>query len=98
MFFSTVWLHDLPFKYADCPHTGFVNLTVCAPIAYYYDRTIPGGSCKNQVISGTANAALSFVGDIAILILPLPMIWTLQMNIRRKLAVTGIFLLGSLYV
>jgi hypothetical protein len=77
--------------------TWFVNLTVCTPIAFYYDRTIPGGHCKNQVVSGTINAALSLVGDIAILALPLPMVWNLQINMRRKIALCGIFLLGSLY-
>jgi hypothetical protein len=76
--------------------TWFVNLTVCAPIAYYYDKTIPGGQCKNQVVSGTVNAALSLVGDIFILGLPIPMIFQLQINMRRKIALAGIFMLGSL--
>lgn len=76
--------------------TWFVNLTVCTPIAFYYDRTIPGGHCKNQVVSGTVNGALSLVGDIFILALPIPMIFQLQINLRRKVALAGIFLLGSL--
>jgi hypothetical protein len=76
--------------------TWIVNLTICSPIAFYYDKTIPGGVCKNQSISGAANGALSLLGDICILALPLPMIWKLHMNTRRKIALCGIFLLGSL--
>jgi len=75
--------------------TWFVNLTVCTPVAYYYDRTIPGGHCKNQVVSGTVNGSLSLVGDIFILALPIPMVFQLQINVRRKVALVGIFLLGS---
>lgn len=78
--------------------TWIVNLTVCAPIAFYYDKSIPGGVCKDQSISGSVNGALSLLGDIFILSLPLPMIWKLHMNTRRKIALCGIFLLGSLCV
>ncbi|KAF3395516.1 hypothetical protein DPV78_008733 [Talaromyces pinophilus] len=74
--------------------TWIVNLTVCIPIAYYYDRTIKGGSCKNQAISGSVNGALSLLGDIFILVLPVPMMWHLKMNTRRKIGISGIFLLG----
>jgi hypothetical protein len=73
-----------------------VNLTVCTPVAFYYDKSIPGGSCKDQSVSGAANGALSLLGDLCILALPLPMIWKLHMNTRRKIALCGIFMLGSL--
>lgn len=76
--------------------TWFVNLNVCTPIAFFYDKTIQGGYCRNQAISGTANAALSLLGDVLILALPIPMIFGLQINITKKIAVTGIFLLGCL--
>ncbi|KAH8763669.1 hypothetical protein F5883DRAFT_422658 [Diaporthe sp. PMI_573] len=78
--------------------TWAVNLTTCAPIAFFYDRTIKGGSCRNQVVSGTTAAALSLVGDIYVLVLPLPALWQLKINMRKKVAVVGIFLLGSLLV
>lgn len=76
--------------------TWIVNLNVCSPIAYFYDKSIPGGYCKNQAISGTINGSLSLLGDICILLLPIPMVWRLQINLRRRLALLGIFLLGTL--
>lgn len=74
--------------------TWIVNLTVCAPIAYYYDRTIPGGKCRNQAISGSINGGLSLLGDIFVLMLPIPSIWNLKINTRRKMGILGIFMLG----
>lgn len=73
-----------------------VNLTVCTPVAYYYDKSIPGGMCKDQSVSGSVNGGLSLLGDICILAMPLPMIWHLQMNRRRRIALLGIFMLGGL--
>ena len=36
------------------------------------------------------------VTDFVILALPLPMVWRLQVDVRRKLALSGVFLLGGL--
>ncbi|KAK9792223.1 putative Integral membrane protein [Seiridium cardinale] len=74
--------------------TWVVNLTVCTPIAYYYDKTIQGGSCRNQVISGSINAGLALLGDILVLALPMPMIYDLKVNRAKKTALAGIFALG----
>jgi hypothetical protein len=77
--------------------TWIVNLNVCTPIAFFYDKSIVGGSCKDQAISGTISGALSLLGDVLILVLPLPMVWHLQINVRQKIALFGIFMLGTLY-
>jgi hypothetical protein len=74
--------------------TWIVNLTVCTPIAFYYDRTIPGGTCRNQAISGSINGGLSLLGDVFVLALPIPVIWSLKINTRKKAGILGIFLLG----
>jgi hypothetical protein len=74
--------------------TWIVNLTVCSPIAFYYDRTIQGGTCRNQAISGSVNGGLSLLGDIFVLALPLPVIWNLKINMRKRVGIIGIFLLG----
>jgi hypothetical protein len=76
--------------------TWIVNLTSCTPIAFYYDRTIKNGSCRNQAITGTISGALSLLGDLLVLALPLPMIWGLKINWRKKASIAGIFLLGCL--
>lgn len=45
-------------------------------------------------IIGGVNAFL----DVTLLILPIPMVWGLQMPRKRKVAVSGIFGMGLLYV
>lgn len=74
--------------------TWIVNLTVCSPIAFYYDHTIPGGKCRNQAISGSISGGLSLLGDVLVLTLPIPVIMDLKINARRKAGILGIFLLG----
>jgi hypothetical protein len=69
----------------------------CLPIAYFWDKTIKGGHCiPNALINiGMTNGVLSFAGDLVILSLPIPMVWKLQINNRRKMALSGMFLLGG---
>ena len=43
-------------------------------------------------IMGFLNAAI----DMLILLLPIRMVWTLQMSPKRKMAVSGIFALGTM--
>ncbi|KAK1751006.1 hypothetical protein QBC47DRAFT_351784 [Echria macrotheca] len=75
--------------------TWIVNLTVCTPIAFYYDRTIPGGgSCRNQAVSGSISGGLSLLGDILVLALPVPVIWRLRIDTRRRIGIICVFLLG----
>jgi len=75
--------------------TFIINLTVCTPIAFYYDKTIPGGgTCRNQAISGSVNGGLSLLGDIFVLCLPIPVIWGLKVDMRRRIGIICVFLLG----
>ncbi|KAJ9134839.1 hypothetical protein NKR19_g8495 [Coniochaeta hoffmannii] len=74
--------------------TWSVNLTVCKPIAFYYDKTIPGGHCRNQAISGSINGGLSLLGDVFVLCLPVPVVLNLKVNRKKKAGIMGIFLLG----
>jgi len=73
-----------------------VNLTVCHPVSYFYDRTTPGGYCASQQVSGAANGALGVFGDVVILLLPLFVVRKLQLNLRKKIAMSCIFFLGGL--
>lgn len=71
---------------------------LCRPLAYNWDPTIPGGTCANQDATFIAVGALDVVMDTLILILPLPTIWNLQIPRSNKIALSGIFGLGVLYV
>ncbi|RYO76489.1 hypothetical protein DL766_008490 [Monosporascus sp. MC13-8B] len=57
-----------------------------------------GTSCI-QVYRFYSSVAISDLGlDVLIYFLPIPHLWQLHLPIREKLAVIGIFLLGSIWV
>lgn len=39
----------------------------------------------------------NIVTDLIMLLLPMPVIWRLKLPTKQKIALTGVFLLGSLY-
>ena len=73
--------------------TGFLH---CRPLAYYWDRSIPGGVCADEHVIGYSITAIDIVFSIAILILPIPWLWSSHMAPIKKLAVNLLFILGSL--
>jgi hypothetical protein len=68
----------------------------CQPIAYYWDKTIPGGVCINAPAFWYGHAGWNTATDIVVLILPIPVIKSLQMGRNQKAALIGVFGLGAL--
>ncbi|KAI0526484.1 hypothetical protein F5B22DRAFT_655633 [Xylaria bambusicola] len=56
------------------------------------------GSCINQNAFYLASAIINVFGDIAVLSLPLPIIWGLQASRGRKWSLSFLFLLGAFVV
>jgi Fungal rhodopsin domain len=72
------------------------NILQCTPVSFQWDKQQKGHCIPNALILiGMTNGVLSFVGDLVILALPVPMIWSLQIDIRRKIALNAIFLIGG---
>ncbi|KAH7408821.1 hypothetical protein DE146DRAFT_388802 [Phaeosphaeria sp. MPI-PUGE-AT-0046c] len=71
----------------------FVCIFQCNPIHRVYDRTIPG-TCINFVAHRWSNAVLNLVTDIAIFILPIPVILRLNMSIGSKIGLVVLFSMG----
>lgn len=76
----------------------FANLFECVPISVNWTGTggAPPPICINETPMYYAEAYSDVATDLLILITPIPMIWTLQMATARKVAVSGVFLLGAL--
>ncbi|TGJ82834.1 hypothetical protein E0Z10_g5933 [Xylaria hypoxylon] len=70
-----------------------VFLTNCIPLSQYWDPK-PTGWCRDTLIFDNATVAANLLLDFAVLILPLPVLWRLQMSIRDKLTVTSMFSIG----
>ncbi|XXH01708.1 hypothetical protein Hte_008069 [Hypoxylon texense] len=71
----------------------FVLIFSCTPIASYWDHSIPG-TCLDSLLIGWMNAIGNIVTDLIVLILPIPVVWRLNLKRGRKWAVLGIFALG----
>ena len=68
----------------------------CTPIAFFWNRTIPGGKCIGTAQFWYAHAAWNTAADIVVLLMPIPVIRSLQMGRPQKMAVVGVFGLGAL--
>ncbi|KAI4240047.1 MAG: hypothetical protein LQ352_007732 [Teloschistes flavicans] len=72
--------------------TAFLH---CRPLAYYWDRSIPNGHCVDDLLIGYAITSVNIVADLIVLILPIPWLWGMNMAVPKRMAVVGLFVLGS---
>ncbi|MCJ1421896.1 hypothetical protein MMC32_008263 [Xylographa parallela] len=70
-------------------------LLICRPIAYNWDKTI-NGTCSSEAVPFLASACINMGIDVIIVVLPMPMLWRLQMPTQRKVALSVIFGMGAL--
>ncbi len=67
----------------------------CQPVAFQWDKTI-NGICINQLAYFRWISVPNVMHDVFMLVLPAPMIWKIQIGIRQKLALSIVFLIGSM--
>ncbi|MCJ1479168.1 hypothetical protein MMC13_007852 [Lambiella insularis] len=67
----------------------------CSPVQYFWDKEIPNGSCVALDPILYSTTGINIAADILVLCLPIPSLWALQIELSRKLALIGIFILGS---
>ncbi len=69
----------------------------CTPIDKYWKAEM-SGHCIDQKKADFAYGSMNFISDLFIFVLPLPMVWHLQLSRREKLGVTLVFLSGAMQV
>ena len=74
----------------------FVPIFLCSPRSKIWTPELPYGRCLNINALYIASAVFNMLSDIAMLSVPIYLIWNLQMSIRRKIGVSTIFLTGGL--
>ncbi|KAK7917609.1 hypothetical protein PG985_011217 [Apiospora marii] len=67
----------------------------CRPLAYWWDRKIPGGVCIDVQLFFHAQAIPGIIMDCFIMGLPLSTIWGLQLPTAKRVALALIFAIGS---
>jgi len=70
-------------------------ITLCQPFSRYWNVLGPG-HCGSLSGSQVATSSINTVVDLAIVLLPLPVIWRLQMQRQKKIKIIGIFAVGAM--
>ncbi|KAK2763129.1 hypothetical protein FQN54_009765 [Arachnomyces sp. PD_36] len=73
-----------------------VKIRICMPIAYFWMGDAIEGSCLDQNSIILADAVMSVVSDLILLVLPIPLGWRLQIPTGKKMRVIGILAAGGL--
>ncbi|KAJ0166102.1 hypothetical protein CTA2_8648 [Colletotrichum tanaceti] len=76
--------------------TILIGIFICQPVAMNWDPTTPGGTCGNQNAAFAAVGFFDLVTDLIILVLPIPMVYKLQLRWPHKVALYVIFGAGAL--
>lgn len=74
----------------------FVGVFTCTPIQYFWDKSIPGGTCIKFVTWWFFNASVGILTDLVLCVLPMPMLKTLNLPRRQKYGLIGVFGIGGL--
>lgn len=74
----------------------FAQIFTCTPVKGAWDPAV-AQHCIGTTKFYYGNAIANLLTDVVILCLPLPLVWRLNITTHRKLAISGIFLLGGLY-
>lgn len=76
----------------------FAGIFQCTPISTLWDKfeTEYGSSCVNVQLFYLAFGISDLILDVVIFTLPMPYVCKLQMPLQQRLAVGGIFFLGSM--
>lgn len=92
-FVRTCWASIL---FISCACVCFTTVTVfqCSPVQRAWERWNENGSCVNLYALWYSNAIYNILTDLIIVLMVPPVIFTLSLPIRQKLALTCIFGLG----
>ncbi|KAJ6262489.1 hypothetical protein Dda_3299 [Drechslerella dactyloides] len=76
--------------------TILILLFACRPVRALWNFDYDRSKCRNTDAIFFVNAALNTVTDLAILVIPLPMLWTIQMRTSKKIGLIALFITGGL--
>lgn len=66
----------------------------CLPVALFWDESVEG-KCINRNAFYLASAIINVLGDVAVLFLPIPVVWGLHTSRSKKFSLSFLFLLGA---
>ena len=78
--------------------TVITGLASCRPFAANWDPELPGARCIDKEAFFRYGSIPNILTDIAMLILPMRIVWDLHTTTRLKIGLTATFTVGSLSV
>ncbi|KAL6702553.1 hypothetical protein ACN47E_001550 [Coniothyrium glycines] len=67
----------------------------CKPVAFNWDKTIPGGTCLNPKSGFLTSGSVNLVLDVILVVMPAPVVWKMQhVSQLKKIGITTMFSLG----
>ncbi|KAL6718244.1 hypothetical protein ACLMJK_004332 [Lecanora helva] len=66
----------------------------CRPLKFYWDKSVPGGTCLDQAAFYKWNGFANLLVDLMILFLTFPIVWRLKIELKQKIQITAVFLVG----
>ncbi|MCJ1465078.1 hypothetical protein MMC07_003694 [Pseudocyphellaria aurata] len=84
------------FTIANCVGSMAAGCFICRPLQFLWDETIPGGHCFNVMAWYRWSSFMNILTDVAMLILPLPVIWKIQNTKKVKIGLTITFATGNI--
>ncbi|KAG8165136.1 hypothetical protein KVR01_005411 [Diaporthe batatas] len=77
--------------------TFWTDAFLCNPPRKAWDVDIPG-TCGNANMMYTAMASADLIIDVIVILLPMPILWTLQLKTSKKILLTAVFGLGFVII
>ncbi|KAF2800647.1 hypothetical protein K505DRAFT_190221, partial [Melanomma pulvis-pyrius CBS 109.77] len=74
--------------------TFIVACLICRPFAYNWDRINIDGHCGNQKQFYLWNGIQNLISDVITIVLPMPLLWKLQLPWTKKISLILIFGMG----
>ena len=69
-------------------------LLLCRPIAYNWNKTVPGGVCGSYPKAYLSAHIIILCLDFGTAMLPIPILWNLQMATKKKIGISIMFTIG----
>ena len=79
---------------ATCIANTIVAIFSCSPVNYAWNKSVSGGQCIDQVAFARFMSIPNIITGAIMLVMPLPLVWDLNVAMAVKIALTATFLHG----
>lgn len=89
----------LALNIAYCLEVIILRLVICVPLSFNWDNNASHGFCRGDVTHAAyVNGVINILLDVFMVMLPMPVLWSLKMATGKKIQLSFVFGLGILYV